>query len=119
MSASIAFTAQSALIFIAAAFSLLLAAASLLRRRDTIAAWCFCFGMVGLAGESLMTAVLLSETDVARLMLWHRYIVAARAFVSAIWLCFSVTYSRGNARSSLKTWSPVIALAALLPVIIL
>ena len=38
-----------------------------------------------------------------------------RAGLTAVWLCFSAIYSRGDARDRCRRWSPLVVIAAILP----
>jgi putative PEP-CTERM system histidine kinase len=102
----------------AALCSMGLAVAILFRQRRTYAGWLFCAGMTGLALESLFgIATLLatdSETAAGRLNVWF----LAKLFVAAIWLSFSLTFSRGNFREFLYRWRYLLTGAFLLPTLL-
>jgi putative PEP-CTERM system histidine kinase len=105
--------------YIAAALSILLAAAGLFHRRRSFASWCFVAGMVGLGIDSALTGISLAETDPIRLVHWHNLGLGVKSLLPGIWLCFSVTYSRGDAEESLKKWRWIIALSFLIPIAVL
>ncbi len=47
---------------------------------------------------------------------WQTFAFIARSFLPSSWLCFSLTYSRGNFREFLTKWQIPLAAALLLPV---
>jgi putative PEP-CTERM system histidine kinase len=102
--------------FVAAAFGLLLAVASRLRKKSSLAAWCFFAGMVVLAIDSLCTGLSLHATDLSEVLRGLTLGLIAKSFVPAAWLGFSLTYSRGDYRESLARWRIPLAITALLPV---
>lgn len=108
-------TLFSFLPFAAAILGLLLAVASLLPKKPSFATWCFAAGMALLGIDSLLTGQILQATrlDDAIRGLTLRLTVAS--FLPAAWLGFSLTYSRGDYRSSLARWRIPLAIAALLP----
>ena len=75
--------------------------------------------MVVLGIDSTLTALSVTEVDPVRLARWHSLGLTAKSLLAAIWLCFSLTYSRGDAAESLKKWRWVIALSFLAPIGIL
>jgi len=102
-----------ALALAAASFSAALALAVILRRRRSIASWCFCIGMLTFALESVfgeMWREALLPEDAA---FWETLTLVTKSVLPGIWLCFSLTYSRGNPREFL-TKSRLLLLAAFL-----
>ena len=102
--------------FAAAAFSLLLAVASLLRKKPSPATWCFFAGMAALAIDSVFTGLSLRAAELPDVLRWLTFGLTAKSFLPIAWLGFSLTYSRGNYRESLARWSIPLALVALLPI---
>jgi putative PEP-CTERM system histidine kinase len=102
--------------FAAALFGLLLAAASLLSRKRSVATWCFCAGMAALSLDSVFTGLSLSAADAFDVVHWLTLGLIVKSFAPAAWLGFSLTYSRGDYRASLQRWRVPLAIAALLPV---
>ncbi len=102
--------------FAAAGLSLLLAVASVLRKKPTPATWCFFAGMLILGIDSLFTGLSLLTTDLSDALRWLTLALVAKAFVPAAWLGFSLTYSRGDYRASLARWRVPLAILALLPI---
>lgn len=108
----------SVLPFAAAIVALLLALASLLRKKRSLATWLFFAGMALLSIDSLLSALTLYVTDSSELLhrLTLRFIV--KSFATVTWLGFSLTYSRRDYRESLARWSIPLAIIALLPILL-
>jgi len=111
-----ALTLQVVLACLAAAFSLALALPGILRKRHNLAMWSFAFGMAGLAADAIVNGFALTESDLVKLSDWRNIDLAIKVFLTSIWLCFSVVYSRGSARESFRRWLPVIAISVVLPI---
>ena len=108
-------TWESTLAFVAAALSAALAVAAILRNCRSGATWWFALGMLGLSLDSAHTGICLPLTDPQRLAQWQEGALILKAFLIAIWLAFSVTYSRGDASESFRRWRLVVAIGCLLP----
>ncbi len=104
---------NSALGLAAAVFSAALAIAAACRGRRSVATWCFSAGMLTFALESLFGAIWLDAFPAEKAALWGALTMVTKSFLPAFWLCFSLTYSRGNSRQ-LPTRSRFLVLAALL-----
>jgi putative PEP-CTERM system histidine kinase len=102
--------------FVAAAFGLILAVASLLRKKPALAAWCFFAGMVALAIDSLATGLSLHATELSEVLRGLKLVLVVKSFVPAAWLGFSLTYSRGDYRESLARSRIPLAIIVLLPI---
>ncbi len=109
-------TLFSILPFAAAIFSLLLAVVSLLRKKRSLATWCFFAGMAVLGIDSLFTGLTLRATEPFEALSGLTLGLILKSFVPAAWLVFSLTYSRGDYRESLARWRIPLAIAALLPI---
>jgi putative PEP-CTERM system histidine kinase len=109
-------TVFSALPFAAAFFSLMLAFTSLLRKKPSVATWCFFAGMAALSIDSLFTGLSLRATQLPDILRWLTLALTAKSLLPIAWLGFSLTYSRGNSRESLARWRIPLAVAALLPI---
>jgi putative PEP-CTERM system histidine kinase len=106
----------SVLPFAAATLALLLALASLLRRKRSLATWFFFAGMVILGIDSLLSALTLRFTESAQLLRSLTFGLIVKSFAPAAWLGFSLTYSRRDYRESLARWGIPLATVALLPI---
>ena len=102
--------------FAATILSLLLAIASVLRKKPSLATWCFFAGMAVLGVDSLFTGFGLRGIELSDVLRWLTLALVARSFLPAAWLGFSLTYSRGDYRESLARWRIPLAVAALLPI---
>lgn len=109
-------TLFSLLPFVAAVFSLLLGFATLLRKKQPLTAWCFFAGMAVLGTGSVFAGLSLGAARFTEVLRWQTLALIAESFVPPVWLCFSVVYSRGNYRQSLRRWRFPLAAFALLPV---
>src|SRR6187551_950278 len=96
----------------AALFSFGLALAVIVGRRPSIARWSFAAGMLLFAAESICGALSISDTlaDVRR---WQLATLFVKSLLPAVWLGFSITYSRGDYRESLSRARIVLILACL------
>ena len=108
---SVHVTLFSFLPFAAAILSLLLAVASLLRKKPSLATWCFFAGMAVLGIDSLFTGLSLRATQLSEVLRWLTLALIVKSFVPAAWLGFSLTYSRGDYRESLARWRIPLAIA--------
>lgn len=109
-------TLFSFLPFAAAILGLLLAFASLLRKKPSLATWCFFAGMVVLGIDSLFTGLGLRATELSEVLRGLTLGLIVKSFVPAAWLGFSLTYSRGDYRESLARWRIPLAIVVLLPI---
>lgn len=96
-----------------------LAAALFLRKRRTIAGWCFCAGMSGLAVEGLLGIAALRAANLETAAFWFNLSFVTKSLLAAIWLSFSLTYSRGNFREFLRRWRFILVAAFLFPPVLL
>ena len=104
---------NSALALAAAMFSAALAVAAPCRARHSLATWCFSAGMLTFALESLFGAIWHDAAVHEKALFFGILTLLAKSFLPAFWLCFSLTYSRGNPRE-LPTRSRVLILVAFL-----
>ncbi len=102
--------------FVAGCFSLLLAVVSLLRRKRSLATWCFFLGMAALGLDSIFTGLSLRATQPGEGAEWLAPAFVAKCFVPVVWLCFSLTYSRTNYREFLARWKIALGFSSLLPI---
>jgi putative PEP-CTERM system histidine kinase len=100
--------------FAAALFSLVLACVSLVRKRPSPAAWCFFAGMVLLATEALFAGLTVLAVEPADVDRWLTGAFLVKSAGPAVWLCFSLTYSRSAGAEVLSRWRvPILALGLL------
>lgn len=103
--------------FSAALFSAGLAlTVALVSRRRSIATWCLVSGMLLLGIESALAGWNVLDSEPNSIARRQILLLMVRAFVPAIWLAFSLTYSRGIPRSHLWRWRYLLIAAVLLPV---
>ena len=108
----------SLLPFAAAILALLLALASLLGKKHSLASWLFFAGMVLLSIDSLLSALSLYVTDSSDLLRRLTLGLIVNFFATVAWLGFSLTYSRRDYRESVARWSIPLVTIALLPIIL-
>ncbi len=104
------------LAFAAALFSSVLGLVGILRKRHSVAGWCFSAGMATFAVESVLGGVSLNVFLPDQVAFWQTLVLIAKSFLPGIWLCFSLTYSRGNYREFLARSRFLLVAAFLLPV---
>src|SRR6516162_6758792 len=90
----------------------------LLRRPRSIARYCFGAGMLGFALESLFAAIWLQSLGPERAALWEKCTLVVESVLPAIWLAFSLTYSRGNSKECLVGSRFLLAAILLLPLVV-
>jgi putative PEP-CTERM system histidine kinase len=106
----------SQLPFVSAACSGALAIGVFLRSRRSIARWTFAAGMAVLAVEAVCGGLTAGATSPGSIVDWQRWRLLAQSLLPGIWLAFSLSYARGNAREFLIKWRLPLAGAFLLPV---
>jgi putative PEP-CTERM system histidine kinase len=102
--------------FAAALFSLLLAFISLVPKKRSRARLFFFAGMVALAVDSFLSGLILRATDLAEVLRGLTLGFIVKSFLSAAWLGFSLTYSRGDYRESFRRWGIPLTVLVLLPI---
>jgi putative PEP-CTERM system histidine kinase len=102
--------------FTAGILSVLIAVAGLVHRKRSLAAWCFFAGMMALGAKSVFTGLRLRALPFEEAISWLTRESLVEAVLPAIWLCFSLTYSRTNYREFLNRWKLPLLLAAVLPI---
>jgi putative PEP-CTERM system histidine kinase len=90
-----------------------LAVAAACRGRRSLATWCFSAGMLTFALEGLFSAMWLAPSIPERAAFWGGLTLVTKSSLPGIWLCFSLTYSRGGPRE-FPVKSRFLVLAALL-----
>lgn len=71
--------------------------------------------MATLAIECFLAGLGLNAGTLDEALHWQRLAFIAKSFEPGFWLCFSLTYSRGNYRDFLTRWRLALAIAFLLP----
>lgn len=90
--------------FLAAGGCVILGIAAVLRAKRSVADWSFVAGIVaGGAASFFLGWVSLQETAEGAFA-WQKRTVAAEALLPGLWLTFSATFARGNARAFLRKW---------------
>jgi putative PEP-CTERM system histidine kinase len=103
------------LLIVASLWALGLGLGALAKRPRTLTVWSFTIGMILLAADGSL-ALLMSRTAVFQDALQLEGIrLGVECALPAVWLTFSLGYSRGNARRFLRGWKGVLIAASLLP----
>ena len=100
----------------AALLSLLLGVASVVRKSPSTATWCFFAGMAVFGLDSFLTGLSLRSETLHETVRWLSLSLVVKSFLPAAWICFSVTYSRGDARAAFTGMKVPIVALALLPI---
>jgi putative PEP-CTERM system histidine kinase len=110
---------SSALAFGAALLCCVLALAVVIRKRLSIITGCFSAGMLLFAFESALTGMSFTAASAEGVAFWQTLAFLMKSFLPGIWLCFSLTYSRGNYREFLARSRLVLIVAFLFPLALL
>ena len=96
----------------AAVLSFGLAVTGLIFQRRSLAGGFFAAGMLIFAVDAVLAVLSLRAQSVAEVWLWQSLAYVVEAFLPAVWLAFSLAYSRGTARDdlALRWWWLVAAL---------
>jgi putative PEP-CTERM system histidine kinase len=92
-----------------------LALGALLRDRRSGVHWTFFGGMAVLLAESLCAWHSAQAGSPQEMLRWQRWRLVTLAPLIGLWLLFSLSYARGNARQFLSRWWAPLAVAFLLP----
>lgn len=95
-----------------------LAGAWLVFKHRTPAHWSFAAGMLLLAADTAMGSLAAAASGPETALAWQQGRVWCTAFLPAIWLVFSLCYSRGNGSEFLSRWRWAIVLMFLMPVLL-
>jgi putative PEP-CTERM system histidine kinase len=106
---------SSALAFGAALFCSALAFAVLIRKRLSISSGCFSAGMLLFAFESAFTGMSFEAASAEKVAVWQTLALLTKSLLPGTWLCFSLSYSRGNYREFLARSRFLLVAAFLLP----
>lgn len=91
--------------YLSAILGAAIALAGLLRSPRVVSSWAFTAGMLLLAAESLFIGLVgdpaLAPADVIKLQQWRLVFLS---LLPGIWIVFSLTYARGNARANVARW---------------
>ena len=75
--------------------------------------------MLLFALESALTGMSFSTASAERVALWQTLGLLVKSLLTGVWLCFSLTYARGNYRESLARSRLVLVAVFLLPIFLL
>ena len=101
--------------YASAALGAALALGGALRARRSVSRWAFVAGMVMLAMERVCNGLYVGTSSLEDMHYWQEWGLVAATFLPGVWLLFSLTYARGNAREFLIRWRFALVGAFLLP----
>lgn len=101
--------------FTGATLGTILALVHLFRLRRSVADWTFVAGMASLAAEAFFGGMVALTNAPDEIFEWHQRRLISLSLLPGIWLLFSITYARGNAREFLRRRRWVAAGIVLLP----
>jgi putative PEP-CTERM system histidine kinase len=87
-----------------------------IRERISLASWAFFVGMTVLAAEGLLGGLAAQSTAPDEMVYWEGWKLLATSMLPGVWLLFSATYSRGDARQTLLKWWWLIIGAFVVPI---
>ena len=103
---------------VAAAVAGLAALAALVGNVRSPGRWIFAAGMGLLAIETWLGARSLAAATPADAVHWQQWRLLVLAVLPAVWVLFSLCYSRGNHAEFLRRWGGVVALGAVVPLML-
>ena len=109
---------ESLLVVIAIVSACLVGAAAVVGKGRSLASWCFFAGLLALSLELFLGLRVLRAASPEEALQATSVSFLARSLLPGIWLCFSLTYCRGNAREFLLRWKYILLLAVLVPVLL-
>jgi putative PEP-CTERM system histidine kinase len=83
--------------------------------KRSIADWILATGIILLAAENACTGLTAGATSTETIIYWQRCRLLTHSLLPGIWLLFSLSYARGNAREFLAEWRVPLAGALILP----
>jgi hypothetical protein len=85
-------------------------------KKRSLSTWCFAVGMLVFGLENLFGAIWREAVIPEKAAFWGSLTLIAKSFFPGIWICFSLTYSRANARTLPKQSRLLVLVALLVPV---
>lgn len=110
-------TLPSLLTYAGTIIAAVLALAALARSPRVLADWVFAATMMALALERLCASQTLIATTAGEFLFWQQSRLTAISILPGLWLIFSLTYARGDARKFLTQWRTVLIASFVLPLV--
>ncbi len=107
------------LAYLGGACAFVLALGGAMRARRSLPRWAFAAGMLLLATDALLAAYAARATELGASQHWQQWRMMVCSFAPAVWLLFSLTYSRGDSSLRSRKVSGLLFASSLLPVICL
>ncbi len=110
-------TAATILAFASAIMAASVSLVVALRANRSVVRWSFAVGLAVLAFEGFCTgrASAAGILDPESLIFWQENQFLAMSLLPGVWLLFSLSYARGNARAFLRRWRSSLAIAFVVP----
>jgi putative PEP-CTERM system histidine kinase len=102
--------------FVSACLCWALALVVLVRGRRSLADWASGMGLVALGAEEVFSGIASNTDALNSVVEWQSWRLLAVSLLPGLWLLFSLTYARGNAREFLRRWKVFLAASFILPV---
>lgn len=83
--------------------------------KRSLAGVSFALGMTLLGVESLLASQSANSFLLPEVLVWQHWRLSVMALLPGIWLLFSLTYARGNAKESVTRWRGILLAASILP----
>jgi putative PEP-CTERM system histidine kinase len=96
----------------------LIAIAIAIRAKSSLPPWCFAAGLAILGFEAFCAALAADALLPETVAYWESIGFCAGAFLPAIWILFSITYSRGHYRQFVTKWRFILLGFFLVPVLL-
>lgn len=110
---------DTALSTVAAVCSAALALAALFIAKRYVSRWCFALGMALFSAGSMIGGLMFRATDPDEVAKLAHFLTIVDSLAPAVWLAFSLSYSRGNYREFLTRWRIPLFAAIVVPLIVL
>jgi putative PEP-CTERM system histidine kinase len=102
--------------YAAAFLGVAIALIAALRERRSMAVWFFVAGMALRSCESVFSGLMAQSIFPEEAARWENWALLAMSLLPGVWLLFSLTYARGNAREFLGRWREAVAAVFIIPI---
>lgn len=93
--------------------------ATAIYRPRSVSQWSFLLAMLLMSVEAVFQLLSLRAPSTDEMIQWQKGAWVPMALLPAVWLCFSLTYARGDALRFLQRWRLVLLLAVSVPLLLL
>jgi len=103
------------LAYLAALFAATCAFVVILHERRSLPHWLLFGGLFAASLENLFSGFAMAAAQAGDMVYWQNWKLFAMSLLPALWLAFSLTYSRGNARESIRKQRLILPGVILIP----